>query len=191
MVAVTGALAMDNVESGDDYDYLIVTRPGRLWLCRAIVISFVVKPAARRGDEVCPNYLLSERALVLDERNLFTAHELVQMVPTAGLDVYRRLRELNPWVNKFLPNAAKHTHQAQPAPVARRPAHSLAEAVLRTPLGTGLERWEMARKVRKLSRQEAGRAETAFSADWCKGHFDKHAGSILLGYEKRLEEIED
>ena len=48
MVAVPGALTMDNVEPGDDVDYLIVTAPDRLWLCRAVVIELVVKPAARR-----------------------------------------------------------------------------------------------------------------------------------------------
>jgi hypothetical protein len=190
MVAVTGALAMDNVESGDDYDYLIVTRPARLWLCRAIIIGLVVKPAARHGDEVCPNYLLSERALVLEERNLFTAHELAQMVPISGWSVYRRLRDLNPWVEEFLPNASDSLIQARVAPVARRSARSVTEAILRTPLGAGLERWERARKVRKLSRQDVDLQESAFSADWCKGHIDNHGQRILLGYTKRLEEIE-
>ncbi len=190
MVAVTGALAMHNVDSDDDFDFFIVTQPGRLWLCRAMIIALVVRPAARRGDEVCPNYLLSERALVLPERNLFTAHELAQMMPIAGWDVYQRLRALNPWVDSFLPNACAPVQPALAVPPRPGGAQALVESILRTPLGAGLERWEMGRKVRKLNRQNAGRTETAFSPDWCKGHFDSHGQHILLGYSRRLDEIE-
>src|SRR5205085_8843103 len=90
MVAVTGALAMDNIADGD-VDYLVVTEPGRLWLCRALIVG-LVRVAALRGTELCPNYFLSERALVLHERNLFIAHEVAQMVPVAGLETYQRMR---------------------------------------------------------------------------------------------------
>lgn len=184
MVAVTGALAVDNVEHGADIDYLIVTEPGRLWLCRGLVIA-LVRLGKRRGDVICPNYLISERALVLQERTLYTAHELAQMVPIAGLSIYEQMRRLNAWTNSFLPNAGgppRHIQERR----RRRPIRALTEAALRTPAGGWLERWEMQRKLRKFAGQSAESIETAFCADWCKGHFDGHGQRILRAFADRL-----
>ena len=78
--------------------------PGRLWLCRGMVI-LLVRLARQLGHTLCPNYFLSERALALAEQSLYTAHELVQMVPVAGMPTYRTMRRLNQWADRFLPNA--------------------------------------------------------------------------------------
>lgn len=211
MVAVTGALAMDNVDPGTDIDYLVITEPGRLWVCRALVVA-MVRLAARRGDTICPNYFLSERALALGEPNLFTAHELAQMVPIVGQETYQRMCRLNSWAAWFLPNAfdaprrvdARRGDGRSPAPVsaaAARPLFwNLAETILRTPLGHGLEQWEMNRKVRKLGRpappaKEAsmaggnGHAEVNFTAERCKGHFDNHRKLTLGAFSRRLRDL--
>jgi hypothetical protein len=190
LVAVTGALAMDNVEHGDDIDYLIITRPGRLWLSRAIIIALVVKPAMRRGDEVCPNYFLSDRALLFHERNLFTAHELAQMVPIAGSATYGRMRQLNTWITYFLPNAGGLSPAAGVKPLSRPPVCRAAEIVLQTPLGAWLERWEMTRKIRRFSQPGRDQSAADFSADSCKGHFGNHGQQILESFAGRLQEIE-
>lgn len=189
MVAVTGALAMDNVEPGADMDYLIVTESGRLWLCRALII-ILVRLAAQRGDILCPNYFLSEHALVFQERTLYTAHELTQMVPIAGLGVYHRLRQLNGWTARFLPNAdgpPRHVMESKPPSALAR---ALAESTLRTPLGAWLEHWEMQRKVRKFGQQN-GSDEADFCADWCKGHFQSHGRRTLEAFTERLRQLEE
>jgi hypothetical protein len=105
MVAMSGALAVEN-EEGRDLDYLVVTSPGRVWLCRGMVL-LLVHWARRYGDEICPNYFLSQNALSLVEQNLYTAHEMAQMIPLSGLDIYQQMRERNPWVSAFLPNACE------------------------------------------------------------------------------------
>jgi hypothetical protein len=195
MLAVTGSLAVDNVDAGGDIDYLIVTESGRLWLCRALVI-LVVRAAARWGDALCPNYFVSERALLFQERNLYTARELAQMVPLAGLATYCRLRQLNRWTESFLPNAGGPPRQVEERNHGRAPWRSVAESVLRSPLGGWLERWEMTRKLHKFERQRAqfdqqnGSSETQFGVDWCRGHFEGHGARTLGVFAQRLRALE-
>lgn len=188
MLALTGALAVNNVEPDDDIDYLIVTEPGRLWLCRALII-LLVKLAVRWGDVICPNYFLSEDALVLRERNLFTAHEMVQMVPLAGMAIYQRMRKLNGWVHSFLPNANGPLRGSAVSPPPLRLLRASAEAVLRTGPGDRLEGWEMDRKIARFSRQGREGGEVAFCADWCKGHFDHHGRHTLEAFTQRLRSL--
>ena len=188
MVAVTGALAVDNVEPGDDIDYLVVTAPGHLWVCRAMIIA-LVKLAARHGDTVCPNYLLSERALVFSQHNLFSAHEIAQMVPLAGVQIYRRVRQLNAWTQAYLPNAQGLPRQTGGLPPSHRAIRALAETLLRTPPGMWLEEWERKRKVSRLRQEMGAHSDAAFSAEWCKGHLASHGQIILTAYEDRLKAL--
>jgi len=189
MAAVTGALAVDNAEPNDDIDYLLVTAPDRLWLCRAMIIHFVVKPAARRGITLCPNYLLSERALARFEHDLFTAHEIVQMVPLSGHDMYQRICRLNRWAARFLPNAYGQPRCIDGNRLPGRAWIHKTEPILQSPAGGWLERWEMKRKIDRFDRQCQGDTEASFSGDWCKGHFESHGQLVREALFRRLETL--
>jgi hypothetical protein len=189
MVAVTGSLAVDSADSQADLDYLIVTRPGRLWVTRALVV-LLVRAVRGRGDTICPNYFLSEAALALPERTLFTAHEFVQMVPLVGAGVYRRMWALNGWVRGFLPNAGGLFWDTAPAGIYPARIRLGLERLLQAGAVSRLEDWEMRRKQAKFGRAAALHPEASFSPDVCKGHFDDHGGRILAAYHARLKEIE-
>lgn len=188
MVAVTGALAMDNVEPDDDIDFLVVTEPGRLWMARGMIV-LLCKLARLRGHTVCPNYLISSEALRLDKRDLYAAHELAQMVPLHGQSVAQRIWTENEWCLSFLPNsrfdASNGANDALARPLAS--LKSLVEGVLRLPPGEAIERWERKRKIAKLSHQvspEVG--ETLFTADVCKGHDRGHGSRIMSVFTSRV-----
>jgi hypothetical protein len=190
MVAVTGALAVDN-EDGSDIDFLIVTQAGRVWLCRGLVLLLVYW-ARRYGDEICPNYFLSESALSLSEKNLYTAHEMAQMVPLYGMNVYQRMRRFNPWVSDFLPNASGlPLRMGEPVAlnVGSSTVRHAMERLLLTPPGDWVENWEMRRKVRKFRSQDPQAAETSFCRDWCKGHFGGYGQKTKQAYEARLRAL--
>lgn len=189
LVAVTGSLSVNNVAPGGDVDYLIVTANDHLWVARAFVL-LIVRWAARQGNEVCPNYFLSERAMCLTDRNLYTAHEIAQMVPLYGRRTYDALRQANDWTADYLPNAAGPPAMLREAAAHLRrlgpaPSHRLLETTLATSPGLRLDRWEMRRKVAKFRRVYQGWQESDFSPDTCKGHFDHHQQRVTAAYAKR------
>ncbi len=194
MVAVSGALAMDNVDEHGDIDYFLVTEPRRLWTARAFTVA-LVRLARARGVTLCPNYLVTTRALQLPDWNLFTAHELVQMVPLWGTSVYYRLRRLNAWTRAYLPNA-EGPPRPIPAEGPARWATRAAEQVLRGRIFDPFERWEMDRKVRKFGNMGGepgpdGWQEATFCEDWCKGHLDHHGQRALRAFEQRVEALKE
>ena len=196
MVALTGSLAMHNGDGRADFDYLLVAEPGRVWTCRAWTL-LLARLAAAQGCQLCPNFILSADNLEMSQRNLYTAHELAQMVPLAGEEIYWRLRHANRWSEAYLPNAGgppdgSPAHNPVLRSIRRRPLLSaISEAALRLPAGDRLEGWEMKRKIRKLSPQSGPGAEICFSADRCQGHFQGHGQGTLAAFRNRLDRLPD
>jgi hypothetical protein len=186
MVAITGSLAVENAEAGNDVDYLIVTAKGRLWLTRALTM-LVVRLAGLRGLTLCPNYLLSEPALALRERDVYTARELLQMRPVRGHNVYARMLAANTWARELLPNrdAAIAAEEGRRWVLAR-----LGEQVLGGRLGDALERSLLRRKGGELRAQAEDNKEAEFSEDVCKGHFDAHRTRLQEALALRLQYLE-
>ena len=192
MVSVTGSLAVDNADIDSDIDYLIVTSDNRLWTTRAMIV-LIVRLAAKRGIPLCPNYLVAERAMAFQERNLYTAREVAQMVPVSGWETYVRMREENKWVLELLPNASgapnvDHTNKKTKSTRGRWVRKGL-ELILKTPPGDWLEKWEMNRKIKKLTRSGSAE-EAAFSSNWCKGHFESHGRYALDNFDRRWSMLE-
>jgi hypothetical protein len=190
MVAVTGSLAVDNPGEKDDIDYLVVASPGRVWLCRSLAIA-VVKWAAQRGDHLCPNYVLSEKSLTSDRKDIYIAHELAQLVPLSGMQVYTKMRSANLWTSKILPNSDGPPPATPPAGRQNKMEwlKKVGENCLSGPGGEKLERWEMDRKIKKFSRLTGKNGEAEFSSEWCKGHFEGHAVRSIAAYQRRLEHL--
>lgn len=188
MVALTGSLAMSNMEEGQDIDYLIVTAPNHLWTCRALAL-LVARFARFENIQLCPNFLITENALTLTDRSLYAAHEMTQMILISGPETYDRMRRLNAWTDEYLPNA-----QGSPTVFVMTKAPTqfqiLFEFLSRLFPVRLIERWEMNRKIKKLSREQASSSESHFSKDVCKGHADRHAEKTAGELKMRLQSFE-
>lgn len=134
LVAVTGALAMNNSDENDDIDLMIITSPNRLWLTRLVVVPLIslffhrrtpakshkFTPSTIAGphatchrNAICLNLWLDETALTLPvtQRNLYTAHEVAQIKPIVDRDhTHHKFLSANSWINRYLPNIKVPKH---------------------------------------------------------------------------------
>lgn len=189
MVAVSGSLAVNAAESDADIDFFVVTEDGRLWTTRALIVG-VVRAAAidRFAATLCPNYLITASNVELAERDVFTARELAQLVPLYGGPALDQLLERNNWFREFLPNhpGPQPRLEGVPPAIGRR-----VTPLLRRRAFDRLERWEMDRKVARLTALVADPAlgEARFDERACKGHLDGHRGRVLDAYAERLHRL--
>ncbi len=183
MVALTGALSVRNPASlQDDYDYILITKPGRVWLARAFAIV-LVRLVKWRGEIICPNYVLAQNQLLQETETLYIAHEVMQMVPMDGAEVYNEMIAINQWTQQYLPNA-----DAYPTPEQhRKPLKRAIEWLLGGAIGDWLEGWEYRRKMRKFAREMQQPTHAAqLDAEHVKGHFQDHGSPVLQRYYEGL-----
>lgn len=117
LIGLSGSCSMDNAQRNDDVDIFIITRSGRMWTSRMALLILAQILGIRRKrtdttshDSVCINLIFDAVNIVIPEskRNLYTAHEVVQMRPIhIRGGVYERFMTENSWVRNYLPNARK------------------------------------------------------------------------------------
>ncbi len=130
LVAVTGALSMNNSDKADDIDLIIITQTNRLWLTRFLAVVLLESLRLRRRpssafhtNKICLNLFLDESSLAipLSRRDLYTAHEVCQVKPLWDRgDTYQKFLAANSWVKKYLPHSIKTSvpdrHKPTPPP---------------------------------------------------------------------------
>ncbi len=185
MVGMTGSLAVMNLSKGADMDYMLVTRPARLWTARAFAVTFG-RFMRLFGHRICVNILVSENALRWRIHDLYSARELCQMIPVTGWDVYRRLRAANPWADAILPNAQPDDRQsAQNLQRPLRWLQAILEFPLRGGLGDRLERWCMEFQLKRIA-YCGENDEVNFTEDVCQGNFHSHRKWAERYFRERL-----
>ncbi len=116
MVAVTGALAMNNANEDSDIDFLMITQKGSLWTTRLFAMGLLKVfgiPRRKYGDKstkdkLCLNIWLDESDLVWgkNSRNIFTSHEISQIIPLINKgQTYEGFLSKNAWIADYWPNA--------------------------------------------------------------------------------------
>jgi hypothetical protein len=130
---------VENVAQNADIDLFLVTEGDRLWIVQWRAMR-CRHHAARRGVDVCPNYLLTHQSLALDRRDLHRAREVAHVVPLWGAATYERFLEANRWIFDFLPNLDLEDRRRLLANPVRSPSKERWESRLGGSLGNAVDR---------------------------------------------------
>jgi hypothetical protein len=103
-VFITGSLSKNYMAPNGDIDYLIITKPGRLWLCRGLLTAFKKIFLLNSRKYFCVNYYLDNQSLAIPDENLYTATEIVYAMPAYNIGACEQFYNQNQWIYTFYPN---------------------------------------------------------------------------------------
>lgn len=137
-VAISGSLSKYYADEHSDIDFFIVTTGNRLWIARSFThllkkVSFLFK----KQHFFCMNYYIDEKKLEIPEKNIFTATEIVTLLPITGAAMFESFFKSNGWTKKFLPNHFMRLSSAMET--KGNVVKKLIEIVFNNPLGNLLD----------------------------------------------------
>lgn len=135
-VGISGSLSKGYFDSESDFDFFIITSPGRLWLARTLLIAFKKLFLANSRKYFCVNYFIDTDHLLIPDQNLYTATELVTLVPAYNQPLFNEFFRQNSWARGFLPNAYPLSSAGS---VTQCPPSSLLEKLLPNALSNWLD----------------------------------------------------
>jgi hypothetical protein len=112
-ICISGSLSKRCADEGADIDYFIITKANRLWIARTVMHLFK-KLTYLRGHQhrYCMNYYIDEEALEIKEKNIFTAVELLTLMPACGNGGLTRFFQANNWTSQYLPHYRDRQREA-------------------------------------------------------------------------------
>jgi Nucleotidyltransferase domain. len=110
-VFISGSLSKHVMKPDSDIDFFIITKPGRLWACRAFLTLYKKIFLANSFRNFCINYFIDTESLEIPDKNIYTATEIVTLIPMFNYELYREFMASNLWVRNEFPNYREHPEQ--------------------------------------------------------------------------------
>lgn len=185
MAAFSGGTSRRNSIQEDDLDLFIVTAPGHAW---SVFVGLVLLGHTAGCREVlCANYIVDGTNLqVPDGGDFFTGQEMLGLEPLHGRRQLERMREINDWAGRLLPNADLRPDLPLFRQAGLRGGAQRSVELLLWPAGWAIERaarlglgWYLGRK-----RQEGG--DMLLRAGILKLHRSDNRLRVVDRYRERL-----
>ena len=106
-IFLSGSISKGFMEEDSDIDYFVITHPNRVRFSRLMLMLFKKIFLLNSKKIFCINYFVDSENLEIQEKNIFTATELVTLLPTFSSEMYEELYAKNIWMRQFYPNFPK------------------------------------------------------------------------------------
>lgn len=194
-VGISGSLSKNYMDEKSDIDFFIITTPGRLWVARTLLVLFKKIFLFNSFRYFCVNYLISEDNLEIEDKNIFTATELVTLIPMYGADIFRLFYAENGWAFRHLPNSNLRPMDGI-RPARARGLKWVAERLLSGSLGRALDHRFMQLTIRHWKRKFPEYSRTEFHHAFrsrrnvSKHHPQNFQRKVLEALESRIRDFE-
>jgi hypothetical protein len=114
-VAISGSLSKNFADETADIDFFIIAAKNRLWIARTWLHAFKkLTFLFNKQHFFCMNYFIDELQPAIVEKNIYTATEIVTLLPLYGIEVFEKFFVANSWTKEFLPNNYMRINHAKP-----------------------------------------------------------------------------
>ena len=185
MVALSGSLAHLNADAGADLDLFVVTAPGRVW--SVTLTTLLVARALGWRRQLCLNYVVSERGLMVGPADLFSANQIVHLQPLIGADVYRRFLDENRFVERFYPNFQPRLVPDRGASRVRRGLERILDWTI-APIYERVCRLVYRGHLRRRAHTWRSRDQVRLDRECLKLHTHSHRHEVMEQFEQALED---
>ncbi|HEV2355941.1 MAG TPA: hypothetical protein VGR89_16945 [Puia sp.] len=196
-VFISGSLSKRCADDKADIDYFILTAAGRLWIARTLMHLFK-KLSYLRGHQhrYCMNYYVDEDAMEIREKNIFTATELLTLIPASGEGSIASFFLANEWATRFYPRYRQRNRVSlsrRRASLVKRACEKLLDNRLGDRLEVFLRNVTASRWKKKEDRGERNMRGLAMSLQ-CSRHYARPNPEIfqqmvLNRYQRKLKDL--
>jgi hypothetical protein len=192
---ISGSMSKGVMPQDGDVDFFIITEPGRLWIARTFLILFKKTFLFNSRKYFCLNYFIDSSNLEIEEKNIFTATEVVTLKPIYDNGVYKRFLQANTWVEEYMPNSIEQ--EVIYNGDTSRPIATLVEQLLNNSIGDKLDHWFMIGTLKVWKRKFQYMEDVDFNLALktrkyvSKHHPQNFQSKVLQALDQRVKDFED
>lgn len=140
-IFLTGSISKGYMDKESDVDYMIITEPNRLWVSKLLLTIFKKIFLLNSRKVFCVNYYIDYNHLEIEEKNVFTATEIVTLIPVFGKKYYEEFYSQNIWIKEYFPNFPKRNNTM--IDENRNLIQKTFERLLNNQVGEKIDNWAM------------------------------------------------